>query len=54
VLLGHGMYNVPASNRYARFTGFPATTAPGVTSNTAQAGALVLVVGSGQYVSSAP
>jgi hypothetical protein len=35
-------------------SGTPAATAAGVISNTAQAGALVLVVGSGQYVFAAP
>jgi hypothetical protein len=35
-------------------SGTPAATAAGVISNTAQTGALVLVVGSGQYVFAAP
>jgi hypothetical protein len=46
---------VPTSNPTAvTESGAPAATAPGVTSSTAQANALVLVVGSGQYVFVAP
>ena len=46
---------IPTSNPAAvTESGIPAATAPGVISNTAQAGALVLAVGSGQYVFAAP
>jgi alpha-L-rhamnosidase len=46
---------IPTSNPAAvTESGAPAATAPGVTSSTAQANALVLVVGSGQYVFTAP
>jgi len=46
---------IPTSNPAAvTESGAPAATAPGVTSSTAQTNALVLVVGSGQYVFTAP
>jgi hypothetical protein len=46
---------IPTSNPTAvTESGAPAATAPGVTSSTAQTNALVLVVGSGQYVFTAP
>jgi hypothetical protein len=46
---------IPTSNPAAvTESGAPAATAPGVTSSTAQTNALVLVVGSGQYVFAAP
>jgi alpha-L-rhamnosidase len=46
---------LPTSNPAAvTESGSPAATAPGVTSHTEQTGALVLAVGSGQYVFAAP
>ena len=46
---------IPTSNPAAvTESGAPAATAPGVTSSTAQTNSLVLVVGSGQYVFTAP